>query len=81
MHWKNLYHATCSGPLITKVVFIKGIFGAVRENVTRGEIVMRFLMGFTMRTQICELIAHICGFGGGSAINCMILRCSRPSRD
>lgn len=36
MHWKNLYHATCSGPLITKGVFIKGILGALREDVFGG---------------------------------------------
>lgn len=36
MHWKNLYHATCSGPLITKGVFIKGVLGAVRENAAGG---------------------------------------------
>lgn len=87
MHWKNLYHATCSGPLITKGVFIKGILGAgggnadvmrcdLKENRIRFEIQLQIshhLLQSAVSAAGPRLIARSFAASGTSAIRFLLL--------
>ncbi|WP_282035398.1 hypothetical protein [Metabacillus indicus] len=85
MHWKNLYHATCSGPLITKGVFIKGILGAgggnadamrFKENRIRFEIQLQIsdhLLQSAVSAAGPRLIAQSFAASGPSAIRFLLL--------